>query len=376
MATAYSAVAAAVAAGNTVDISLKTGTNDVSGASGCTGITNDQILSNIRKAWTNYQAAGARYLFLWNVDPRGSGNASQINSLNRLFEDFAGQVPNVFYMDATAWLLDPTTNVDLLGYPTGATAAFSTSTDDLHITAYGYFREASAWDPAILSRLYPARKIQTLRPETYSSIATRANLIGSVGRFTALGGTDSTTKSGTGTVTGTPPNGWTLSGTLDGSLSVAFSTVTCSALDSYQLGSGSQCVRMVFSGTPATAQNLKLLHTSTSIAFTGGATAAQEFLVNFNALVGLCYIYPAPNVVSGSFINSLWGACTSPSSQIGTLNGLHYFANSSTSVTFGSTGTSMNAQINIEFMPSVAASGSIDLISVALRRKDAVPPSS
>jgi hypothetical protein len=372
MATAFSTVAALVAAGKTVDVSLKIGTNDVSAVSGCI-VTNDQILANIRKAWANYQAAGARYLFLWNVDPRGSTNASQVVALNKLYEGMATSVPNVIYMDATAFLVDPSTNVDLLGVA-APSAAGSVSTDNLHLNMHGLYRESYAWEPALLQRIYPVRRIQSLQPDVNSTTAPRGNVYGTLARFVAIGGTDSTTKSGTASVTGTPPNGWSMTGSLDGSLSLTFAQVTCTALDAYTHTTGSKCVRMTMSGTPTTSQLITFTRTSSSISITGGQTAENEILVNFNAVNGLCLLQTKSNRNTGQLATPAGGqTCNTADLQLPQLDGLYYFTMPAVAGTFSGTATSVFANFYFKLMAGVPVSGSIDWIAVSERAKPPIP---
>ncbi|WP_294390470.1 SGNH/GDSL hydrolase family protein [uncultured Sphingomonas sp.] len=364
-----------------VDVWMKIGTNDLAAASPV--ISHDAILANVKKAWNLYQAAGARFLILHAVDPRTSfSSAQRIITLNRLYSEFAQSTPGVFFLDLAAQLVDPTSATDApLGGSTGG--AFAVMVDGLHQSEYGFYRSSFGLAP-LLQRLYTPLPIDLLhRTDAFSATATRGNLLGTVGRMVALGGTDSSVKSGTGTVTGTPPNGWELTSTttLTGDLGITFTQAACAALDTHMGSSGSQCVNMALSGTPTADGSIRLRRTvltSSGVSVPAGTPLIGEALVNFSALQGLHGFTASGNANAGlNGSTELFGVGAGggkASSQFPALTGLHFFNGLVSHVPVATKNiTTFNADFIFSYRAGVPLSGSIDLIQMAWRAAFPLP---
>lgn len=373
MGNMQAAVAAESAAGSICDMLLTIGTNDIA----ISATPPETVIANIRKYHNAFRAAGGRFLILMAVDPRtglSAAQARQVVALNHAYADYARAIPDAIFCDTVPWWLDPATgNATHLPIGGATGAAFSMAADGLHGNAYGAYRKHHALAP-ILQAIYRPRVRHTLHAaDAYNAgDAVRGNILGGAGRMVATGGTASFTNNGTGTVSGTPPAGWTGSGTLTGDMGLSFTAVTCPALESLAGSSGWGAVRISFSGTPSASGGISFVRTGATAAL-GSTPMAGSVLVNCNALTG-CFgmslqtvnVTPTTVLYLGS---SAVAASLAASDQLPVLDGLHGIdmapiptSNSGSGLSFG-----------IRWMGGVPLSGSIDLIGAAWRRCDPLP---
>ncbi|SNS16544.1 hypothetical protein SAMN06295912_10268 [Sphingomonas laterariae] len=368
MATMQATVAAQVASGWAVDMLMTIGTNDIVLA----GLTPETVLANLRKYHNAFRAAGGRFLILMAVDPRTGLDATAARkfiALNRAYADYCTAIADAIWCDTAAWWLDPaSTSFAPVGGATGA--AFGMAADGLHGNAYGAYRKQYALGP-ILQALYRPR----LRGPLYggdsfnTADAVRGNILGTNGRMVALGGTNSITLSGSGSVSGTPPAGWTATGTLTGDLGLSFAVAGCPPLDAYAGSAGWQAVRLTFNGTPSATGQIVLTR-NVVLPEQGAAPMAGSLLVNANALAGCHGIYLA-SVNTNPIGRIDLGAAGTPTAadQLPQMDGLLGL-----DLALVPTGNlNSGVSINIRWLGGVAMSGSIDLIGATWRRADAPP---
>lgn len=388
LATLQSTLAALNAAGTIYDYVLKIGTNDTSA-----GITPSQTIANIRKVHEQYlRPNGCRFLWLIAVDPRVSA-AEQICSINNLYRRYAQENPyDVIFIDTTPYLLDPNiANTSNFPTPytfngTGAGPLGCLSDDGLHLTSAGFFAQWPAFDAA-MQRVYRPRyprNMAILNNVASATLSPFSNQLGTKGRTTALGGTDSTTKSGTGTVTGTPMLGFTMTGTLTGDFSVAFSQANIvQAVGDNHLGPGTwPGVNIAFTGTP-TADTTLTFATTSSVSPTGGAAAIGDvvgsaWVARLNALTGLgnvrLYNNQTTSLNAAHADTPLMAATQSPLGR-----GLPAITALMTCEADGlistSTYSSYNTTFNLTFPANTPISGSITLLDLFYGKFGPIPAS-
>ncbi|MDX3885807.1 MAG: SGNH/GDSL hydrolase family protein [Sphingomonas sp.] len=370
MAAMTAGVAAETAAGWIVDMLLTIGTNDVV----LSGLAADTILANVRKYHDAFRAAGGRFLILMGVDPRSGLSAAmarQIVAVNRAYADYCMTVPDAIFCDTAPWWLDPApTNAAFspIGGSTGN--AFSMAADGLHGSAYGSYRKQFALGPILRAIYRPRDPIPLNAGDSFdATTAPRGNMLGAYARCVALGGTSSIVNSGTGAIAGTPPLGWTATGTLTGDLGVAFSTATCAPLEAYTGSSGWTAVRIAFTGTPGEAGSLTLRLTTAS-AQQAGMLLAGSALLSGNALAG-CHGISVTTANITPTVNNILGATGTLGApdqlpQIDGLIALDLMAQPTA-------GTNSGLSVAIRWRAGVAMSGSIDLIGATWRRIDPIP---
>jgi hypothetical protein len=347
------------AASGPVDIWLTTGTNNN------TTISSEDIISNIRKYHNTMRTAGLRYLILCNIDPRTSGG-SNIIAKNRAYADYCKNIADAFYCDTSAEVIDPTdtTNFSPIGQATGS--AFTFGADGLHANAWGIYMKSFGVQ-RLAETLYRTERYELVTPsDVYSSpINIRGNLLGVLGRTLAIGGTNSITNSGTGGLTGTPPSGWTASGTLTGDMGIAFSAATCTLYDTYANTSGTKCVRMTLSGTPSSTTTITIQRARSESAGTAFGTTPYrvDALLAFNSLVGVGG-FACNNNNIGSGLNFRLGSSTpAASDQFPTLNTLHQVRLQVTPASNQNSTTSLIFYVRA----GVTVSGSIDILGAVQR---------
>lgn len=363
LATMIAAVQTEVAAGFAVDIVLTIGTNDV-GASTAPELP----ISNIKRYHNEFRNAGGRFLILMGIDPR-NGNSALLHSVNRSYQDYCRTVPDAFYVDTVPWLMAPASaSTNPLG---GAGGTFgAVTTDGLHCSAYGTYQKSFALQPVMQAIYRPRDRTNLFAIDSYNATTSpRGNVFGSAGRMSAAGGTASFTNSGTGTVTGTPPLGWTANGTLDGTLGVSFSVVNVTDLNAYGVGNFS-AVRMEFSGTPATTQTIGVQR------FTGWTPSTTtpgkaEALMRFNSLTGLCAI--GIQTINNSGQSNWFGTTGTPNAadQLPAIDGL--FENNFVVPTILA---NSGYNIGFRFIAGATVSGSVDLIGANWRQWLPLPAAS
>jgi lysophospholipase L1-like esterase len=260
LATVTAAIAAGVAAGQPVDMFLTIGINDV--------ITPEATITNVKTYADAIKAAGVRWLFIMSVDPQTGSTAAKL-AINAGYADLAASRTFIRFIDNSPQWLDfsAATTFDPIGASGGAYGAVTY--DGTHASGYGNFLKGTSVGAAIGS-LYPDEVVFPVsKADVFNnSTAPRANMLGANGRFLALGGTQSATG---GTVTGTPPLGWTFQGALSG-LVVTFTTTTSTALQTrLGLSAAPACVRMTFSGTAGADVSMQLI-TSASVVISSPGT--------------------------------------------------------------------------------------------------------
>lgn len=352
LASMAATVASAAAAGP-VDMFLTIGTNDL-------GIANaDTVVANVKTYAAAFFAAGGRYLVLMGVDPRTLGS-NMIPSINAGYRTLSLADPNILYCDTgPAWQNYSSTE------PLGtAGASGGVTTDGLHGSYFGNFRKQFAIE-GVCRRLYRPREVSVFRPnDTYSLTARpRGNIVGANGRFTALGGTNSATN---GTVNGTPPLGWTLSGDLRG-LTVTFTTRNSTKLKA-ALGAFSDIpvVNMAFSGTVTGGTSRPQLGSSAIYSdTTASAPFESEFLGYFDNLSGI--VGSALFVSNLNQVNAAIGVVTTSTvtadATLPTLDQLCWLSHRAAGTT---NGMFFNQQFC--FREGEVVSGSVDLCFASVRR--------
>lgn len=345
------------------DVWLTIGTNDIS--------TTDPetIIANIRKYHNMLRTNGVRFLILMNIDPRNGLAAASYNRLisaNAAYLAYCQSVPDAFYCDTTAKTVLPTaTDFSLIS---------GLSNDGLHFNGGGLYAKHFGIRQ-LAEQLYRKRGFQqyTLGDLYNATDAIRGNKQGTNGRCVSIGGTQSITNSGTGSITGTPPLGWVSSGAIDGTFGITFTQENCTSLDTYAGTSGAQCVRMAFTGAPATSISLNLTRGNTINTQLNTIPMRGSLLINFNALTGGVGITHSTIGLSTNPSTTLWlGSTPVASDVLPQLDGLHELDWRTIPVT-NFNGSNVLA---LRFFAGQAVSGSIDIIGSIQRRDDAVPAAS
>lgn len=364
------AVAADVAAGWAVDMLLTIGTNDIVLA----GASSETVLANLRRYHDAFRAAGGRFLIVMAVDPRTGLDAPltrKLVALNHGYADYCRSLADAIFCDPTPWWLDPAGGNSGFAPIGGAGGtAFAMTGDGLHGGAYGAYRKQFALAP-ILQAIYRPRRRMMLHPgDTYDgSDAIRGNILGPEGRMVAMGGANGIVNSGSGSVSGTPPSGWSAYATLTGNLSISFSTTTCQPLADLTGTSGWPAVRVTFSGTPTTSGDLNL-NRNVPLAQLDATPMLASALLNANALTGCHGLYLTTMNVNPP-VNAYLGAgggLTAPD-QLPALDGLIGIDQPIVPASNINSGLSLG----LRWRAGVALSGSIDLIGGCWRRFDPAP---
>lgn len=372
-------------AGRTVDYFLTIGTNDMSANLSPAG-----TVANVRKLHNAYLRPHDcfRYLILVSVDPRSSGSetVSRIHTVNRLYGEYARANPfDVLFVDTTGVMLDPAlANVAGNPLPFGATTApmpaGAVTDDGLHCSNHGKYLKRFATLPLRdLYRRKPARNLSRALAISRPN-ATGANMVGADGRIVAAHGTDRLTNSGTGLVTGLPPTGSTLTGTIDGNAGVDFAPSTVVVTDHGGLVPNGTwpSVRVTLSGTTGTATSaltLSWLATPDAMIALGDVVTAGV-LVHFNActgLLGLDVRANNPAAVSGAQAGAaMVGVSPAAQAIVEPLQGAMLLEGDDAPAT-----SSQNAfflSLSLYLPSNTALSGSIDLLTIFAERVGPIPP--
>ena len=375
LAAMAASVAAAKSAGYPfVDVMLTTGGNDFPA-----GIQPEQTLANIRTYYNAAVAAGVRYVWMVGIYPASLvtqlGGYDLLQSVNAGIRDLALTLPQMVplmpgerYVDLASSAWTPSG---------GADGGFGdVLVDGTHDSFYGHLVSATELeDPSgpfanAFPKLSNSDVMQTFSGFTSATQTPRGNLLGALGRTRSLGGTNSSTG---GTVTGTPPNGWTLSGALAG-LSVAFSAANSAELQAmFGTISPVPVVRMTFSGTPTADVNLSIART---VSPAGGISAGRhvhEMLAHGVAIQGLCGIGMTSDVAIGPA--PLFGQViqngrlpAGPRASADALPATTHAFGGFARTTHASAGTSLTDTIYMLFKGGQAVSGLIDLAGACTRR--------
>lgn len=372
------AVAAAIAAGyGAVDILLSTAGNDYP-----TGIPIEQSLANIADFYLAAKSMGVRKVHVIGIYPSmlvaSLGGFDALQSINAgirrmaelpAFADLAPIMPGLRMVNPSASAWTP------IGGGTGAvgsTAVGAVTTDGTHDSTFGLVRRIPSYDEQFqrhFVRLDDSEVLNTFSGWTSATQTSRGNRLGAQGRTKALGGTNSATG---GTVTGTPPAGWTLTGALNG-LSITFSAVTSAALQQrFGMGSAPPVVRMAVSGTP-TADTTLLLSRSASLTGTVTGRWRHELLAQADAISGLCGFGLTVNLAQAG--KPLFGNVVqngrAPGVAIYPADALQAETLLLGGIGWGSQGSavsSLTADVYMRFKGSVAAGGAIDLAGVSVNQ--------
>lgn len=378
------AVAAALAAGyGAVDILLSTAGNDYPNS-----ISIEQSLANIADFYAEAKAAGARKVHVIGIYPSmlvaSLGGFDALQSINlgirRMSElpdysDLLPIMPGLRFVNPSASSWTP------IGGGTGAlgsTSVGALTIDGTHDSFAGHVQRIPTFDDEMFRRhfvrLDDSEVLNTFSGWTSAAQTPRGNRLGAQGRMRAIGGTNSATG---GTVTGTPPAGWTLTGALNG-LSINFAAASSIPVQQrFGMGSAPPVVRMAVSGTP-TADTTLLLSRTVSLA---GATTGRwrhEMLAYADAVSGLCGAGLAVNLglagrpLYGNVIQAgrppaatLYAADVLQNASIW-LGGVGWGSNASA----GS--TTLTTDIYLRFKGSVAAGGAVDLVGVSANQALAI----
>ena len=367
LATITSAIEAATTAGEIVDIVLTIGTNDV----GLSAIPSETTIANVKIYHDAIRNAGCRYLFLMSIDPRSGLTATKqamINSTNKAYEDYCRRVSDAFYVDTIGYLIDPTsTTFGPIGGDTGGT--FAISADGLHCSGYGIYRKSFAVE-GVAQWLYRARPLEILATGNAYNTSTsiRGNILGSGGRFLAIGGTDAFVKTDTSSVTGTPPATFRTDGTLNGDTSLVYTVSTCDALGE-MFGGTWPCVNVALAGTPASSTNIQIAGRFAAFTFPAGTRMRGRALVNLKSVTGLARLFlSTQNVTPAQFCYLGTSSAVTAEGELPELNGLHVLD----IVCDPSSALNCGLNLNIAGLAGRPLGGSIDLIGMDWRRADVI----
>lgn len=363
------AIAEAKAAGfKSVDIFLTIGTNDGNTLT----LTAEQTIANVKAYYDAFVAAGGRLLWVWGVDPAftASGTTARGWAINAGYQDMARSLDQMVYVSSERYWLDPAaTNYTPLGQSTNTPG--SVTYDGLHGSVYGALQKGKAILPLAERAFRRRQHFDSLSSGgAFGASFPRGNILGAEGRFRALGGTVSATG---GTVTGTPPLGWALTGTLNG-LNVTFtaesSAAAAAALD---LPADLPVVRCTFSGTP-TANAVFILNRNFS---NSGAVVparfAHELLAYAEGLTGMTGIEHQSasmslSPVTNNFVAAGLGSTASSVRNADALPAFTGLLHARVSVENTNTATNVQSNLRVMFRSGIAASGSLLLIGVCSRR--------
>lgn len=357
------AVAANTAAGYVTDLYLTIGTNDATA-----NTSPETIVTNVGIYYDAFVAAGGRNLILMSIDPRTLGNAAGSIATNRAYEDFCLFRKNAFFCDTTPYWLDPAITTDFAPIGGSAGLAGAYTRDGLHASGLGMYNKRLALNN-IVNALYVKR---TLKPISKMDVwglttAQRGNMLGANGRFTAMGGTNSITG---GTVTGTPPLGWTVAGALDVGVACTFSVGASSLLNTYTGLTGNNCVNVALTGTATTAGSLTFSSANAIINSPGAGRYTTDTLLGANALAGIdnfqTYTYFSQ---SGSV---MLGSPTGILAAYDKLPAITGLIDMETSLTDTSNPFAAGLVLVIKWQAGAVFGGSLDLIGSMIRRSPTV----
>lgn len=363
-------VAAEVAAGWTVDMLLTIGTNDVV----LSDYSSETVLANLRRYHDAFRAAGGRFLIVMAVDPRTGLNAAltrKVVALNQGYADYCRARPDALFCDPSPWWLDPAGGAAAFA-PLGGSAGtpFAMTGDGLHGGAYGAYRKQFALAPILQAIYRPRPRIPLYPGGAYDSGDTiRGNILGPEGRTAAMGGSNGITNSGSGSVSGAPPAGWSADGTLTGDLSIGFSVATCQPLADLTGTNGWPVVRMTFSGTPAASGDVTLRR-FVALAQLNATPMLASALIGANALTGCHGLYLSTINVS-PVANAYLGTAGTIGiiDQLPALDGLIGIDQP----VLPTSNINSGLMLGIRWRAGVPLSGSIDLIGACWRRSDPIP---
>jgi hypothetical protein len=372
-------IEAAQAAGYLVDVIVSTGGNDFP-----SGIAPATTLANIKQLHTLLVGWGVRLHWMVGIYPSflvGSlGGFDLLQSLNAGISDMALTMPQMVPLMPGPAFLDLAASAWLpVGGGTGtvgSTAAGAPTVDGTHDSFFGHLVSAAELEieagpfARAFGRLSDSDVISTLSGFTSATQTPQGNMLGAQGRMRALGGTNSSTG---GTVTGTPPAGWTLSGALGG-LAVTFETAGSPELRAmYNTRADVPVVRMTVSGTPSADVTLNLARSNTP---SGGCPAGQyrhELLAFGRAIQGLCGFGLTTNVAQGG--NPLFGNVVrlgripgGPRSPADALPATTHALGGHHIASQASAAGSITGTVYALFEQGQAVSGSIDLAGACTRR--------
>ena len=318
MATMTAAVQANISAGFDVDMWLTIGTNDAQATT-----NSETVIANIAIYHAAFLAAGGRYLILMAVDPLYLSGGIR-SGYNNAYSDYCQNHRAAIFCETAPYWLDQTlTTYGPIGGNTTVAGSMTSDGLGIHAGGYGIWQKRLAVQP-ILSRLYNSVRIHPLsKGDVFDQTNfIRANVIGGIpARFTAIGGTAGCTLSGTGSETGTPPLGWSSSGTLN-NIQATWTATTSAALDTYCGTTGNPCVRLALTGTAGAAGNVQIRTTGF------GAWTVTSAYTKWNAVMSLnasniTYISSGVDgLVGNPGVQAGWGATITDADKIPTITGL------------------------------------------------------
>jgi hypothetical protein len=374
-----------VAAGRVVDVSLRMFTNDPG------AFTPEQSLTNL-KLYHNQvvRAGGARYLLLWGCEPvAGDTNANTYAySMNRLMQQYAALNSfDTIFIDCSNALTDPAA-ANAAGspipytYTSGAAPVGSVTRDGKHKTNYGCYVASKALG-YVLSRLYPRKPLPILSQQNdYGATRLRGNLLGEAARTVAIGGGGSSGNSGSGTITGSAPNGLRQAGSVTGTVSLVYAADTITITDDYgPIPRGTwPTVSVTLSGATDASQTdvganvaLNTYYLALNPVVPAGTPLVAGGLLYFDNVKGLLGFRGGSNQGVTQIGTNNAGASSSPAAEViaEAVTGGFYFESN-----IGAQSADLNAtqvQSAIYFAPSTALSGKIHyLIPAMLHRADAL----
>lgn len=360
------AIAAAKAAGHrSVDVFLTIGTNDNT-------LTAEQTIANVKLYYDAFVAAGGRLLWVWGIDPTtgGAGTTARAWATNAGYQDMARTRTQMVYVSPERYWLDPANaGYTPIGQATNAVGAVTY--DGLHGSVFGMLQKGKA--------ILPLAERAFRRREHFDSLSSggawgasfpRGNILGAQGRFRALGGTNSATG---GTVTGTPPDGWALTGTLNG-LNVTF-TAESSAAAAAALGLPAPLpvVRCAFGGTPTANTTFNLNRTFTSTGAISPGRMVHELLAYAEGITGMTgvdhqSIRVSANPRDNATMSARIGVLVSNIRDADALPAFTGLLHAREAHDNTASNNQVQSNLRVMFRSGIAASGSLLLIGVCSRR--------
>jgi hypothetical protein len=354
------------------------GVNDVLAADTGAGSTVANIIT-----WCGLmRTAGIKRIILFVIGPVGSGTPTALQAKytaarNRALHQFAALNADISIVDENGWMVD--TSSALFIPKGGATGALGNTTyDGLHENVYGGCGIGQYALGPVLARLFPPRDPAIIHgSDAYDSAdGKRGNLYGTIGRFGGSGGLVSFPSS-TVTNAGVAAAGWVFGGSVSG-LTIDFSVVPCSYLNTKYNRTDFNALRMTFSGTPGgSGFGAMAVYNLTPVDISGYASGGllldNRWDITCNALNGVsCFqLYYQPNATGAS---AYWGNQLSSASDIlPQLDGDYHLGMPAPWNLYDTAKTSILAGLAIGYRAGVAMSGSIDFVGATLARHITLP---
>jgi hypothetical protein len=360
-------VAARVAAGDNVVVWFQVGTNS----------TGDDTahLASLRKVINACRTAGAQLFLVNDVPPKVAAqpSASNIGSINFRLEEWAKTQADVKVIKHHVATIDP---ASAAGDPIGGSGGLSgaMTKEGIHDSYRGAYHEGKMMAPQIaaLFRAAPMRAgaksdvyTKYFGDGAYPTTALCANM--NKNPFSnGTSGTDSSSKAGSASVTGSVPDGMELTGALTGTVNIAFSQVANDWLNTLLGRTDLTCVRMTLTGTPTANDRIKLHEYQTGSSryplINGSQSIRSRVILKANGLTGtqgIAAVMPSQKILNN-------GDASIASNSLPAISEVMQFYDLDKTVTPAGGPpayiTPPDLGFEVVLINGVAASGSIDLV--------------